>query len=79
MEDIVVDGQITMIGARNKNLLGFRNPVGTVQSIENILAQRDELSASKFHSISRGLKAQGFYDIRARLAKKLEQKKSQGN
>lgn len=67
------------VGARTKNLLGFKTPVGTNTSLEYILALRSELNGSKFHSISRGLKAQGFYDARERLAKKLEQKKSQGN
>lgn len=65
------------VGARSKNLLGFKTPVGTNQSLEYVLALRDELNGHKFHSISRGLKAQGFYDAKERLAKKLEQKKSQ--
>ena len=58
----------------NKNFVAFQNRVGTQQTYESVLEQKNLLGASSYHCISRGLKPQRYYNIKERLKNKIAQK-----
>lgn len=57
----------------NKNFVAFQNRVGTQQTYESVLEQKNLLGGSKYHCMSRGLKPQRFYTLKERLKDKIAQ------
>jgi hypothetical protein len=62
----------TRIVVNDKRFVGFQNVVGTQETYESILAQKNLIAPKKLGGISRGLKPQRYFDVKERLQAKLK-------
>ena len=61
----------TRIVVTDKRFVGFQNEVGTQETYESVLAQKNLIAPKKLGCISRGLKPQKYFDIKERLRAKI--------